>query len=289
MRIGILILCLTGTMVFGQKPKVSFLSDSVMVGTEIKLSMAYLHNSKSDIVFPDSSFDFSPFKYVSTDYFETKTVDGKSLDSVIYTLVTYQLDPVLSIRPYIKNLNSGERTYSDTASVFLMSLLHNQNIQSADFKQTVNLFKVKKDINILKYAYIIFGILLIAFFLIAFFGDWIVRKYLVWKSSKRHQQFVSEFKRKSLNPRDGKNIQGALTSWKGYLEELVNVPVSTMSTSEIGEVFEDERLKSALKMFDIAIFGGVINDQIPFAYHILLEFASRKFKQEKKRIMSVAQ
>ncbi|MCD8540057.1 MAG: hypothetical protein LRY55_10035 [Leadbetterella sp.] len=105
--------------VAAQKPRAAFFEDSVIVGKEIRMAMSYLHSGKSDIVFPDSSFDFSPFRYVSSELFETSIKDGKSLDSVIYTLVTYDLDSVLFVQPYIKNLQTGETIPADSARVHL--------------------------------------------------------------------------------------------------------------------------------------------------------------------------
>jgi hypothetical protein len=262
-----------------QKPKAVFFSDSIEIGSEIKLSMTYLHSGSSDIVFPDSSYDFSPFQYVSTEYFETQTVNGKSLDSVIYTLVTFEWERDLSIAPFVKNLNTGQRIYADTATVMLKSLV---NPFSKNPLQTKDVYTVKKEFNVPKLTYFFLSLLIIGLFIFLLFGEWIKRRYYLWKYDQHYQSFVDGFKKKSQNPREIKNIQTALTDWKIYMEWLTKTPVSTMSTSEIEELYENERLESALKMFDTAIFGNVVSDQIPFAFHILQDFALKKYRDERK-------
>jgi len=265
-----------------QKPKAVFFEDSVIIGREIRMAMSYLHPGKSDIVFPDSSFDFSPFRYVSSELFETRTSEGQSIDSVIYTLVTYQLDSVLFVQPYIKDLRSGEMIYADSARVYLKPSITAENIRRPEVKETVNVFHVRKELNLPKISYYVLGILLLGFLVFAFFGDWIRKKYHLWKFDRNHQRFLADFRKLAMAPGSIGNNERALKEWKIYLEELEKEPVSTMSTSELGKLYENERLESALKMFDSAIFGGVISDEMPFAYRILQDFAVKRYRQVRK-------
>lgn len=265
-----------------QKPKAVFFEDSVIVGREVRMGMSYLHSGKSDIVFPDSSFDFSPFRYIASELFETRTVEGKSLDSVIYTLVTYQLDSVLFVQPYIKNLQTGEMIYADSARVHLKPSITAENIRQPEVRETVNVFHVRKELNLPKISYYILGILVLGFLIFAFFGDWIRKKYHLWKFDRHHQRFLTDFRKMALAPGSIVNNERALKEWKIYLEELENEPVSTMSTSELGKLYENGRLESALKMFDSAIFGGVISDEMPSAYRILQDFAIKRYRLIRK-------
>lgn len=266
-----------------QKPKAVFLSDSIKVGKEIQLSMSYIHDSKSAVFFPDSTFDFTPFKYVKTTYFETQTTSPKtSLDSVVYTLVTYSLDSVISIVPYVVNLKNDKKIYADTARVFLKSTLSSQSLKENNPKEILGVFKVKKDINIPKISYFLLGVLLVGSFIVFFFGDWIVKRFRLWQFDKQQTKFSFDFKRKSLKPKELKNIQASLAEWKSHMEWLEEgKPISTMSTSEIIELYQDEKLGEALKMFDAAIYGGFIDTKLPSAYSILLNFSNLKYKDQR--------
>ncbi|MCD8539750.1 MAG: hypothetical protein LRY55_08260, partial [Leadbetterella sp.] len=124
--------------------------------------------------------------------------------------------------------------------------------------------------------------ILVAFLVIAFFGEWIRKKYRLWKFDRNHQRFLTDFRKMALLPRNIANNEKALKEWKAYLEELENEPVSTMSTSELGRLYENERLESALKMFDSAIFGGMISEQMPAAYRVLQDFAVKRYRQVRR-------
>ncbi|WP_367913800.1 hypothetical protein [Leadbetterella sp. DM7] len=278
----ILLFCMWSLSVAAQKPRAVFFEDSVTVGKETRMAMSYLHSSKSDIVFPDSSFDFSPFRYVSSELYETRTVEGKSLDSVIYTLVTYDLDSVLFVKPYIRNLRTGETIYADPAKVYLKFSITGENIREPRVKETVNVFRVRKEVNLPKITYYVLGFLALGFLVIAFFGDWLRKKYRLWKFDRTHQRFLSDFRKMAMSPKSLGNNERALKEWKIYLEELENEPVSTMSTSELGKLYENERLESALKMFDSAIFGGVISEDMPLAYRVLQDFSVKRYRQIRK-------
>ena len=262
-----------------QKPRAFFFEDSVTIGKEVRMGMSYTHSGKSNIVFPDSSFDFSPFRYLSSQWFETRTDAGESVDSVIYTLVTYQLDSVLYIQPYIKNLQTGDKIYTDSVSIHRKTGITPQDLLLPRVKETIDVFHVRKEINLPKLSYYVLGSLVLLFLVFAFFGDLIRRKYRVWQFDRRHKNFLTDFRKMALSPKHIETNKRAVKEWKAYLEELENEPVSTMSTSELGSLYGNERLESALKLFDSAIFGGVVSEQMPFAYHILQDFVIKRYRQ----------
>ena len=71
-----------------------FFKDSLRVGdvTGYYLTARYL--SKLNILFPDSAFNFAPFEYDHKKYFPTETEGGKSYDSVVYYLSTFEIDRI---------------------------------------------------------------------------------------------------------------------------------------------------------------------------------------------------
>src|SRR5690606_31211091 len=145
-KIAILSIC--SFVAVAQKPRAFFFEDSVVIGREVRMAMSYQHAGKSDIVFPDSSFDFSPFRYFSSQLFETRTQGGESLDSVIYTLVTYSLDSVLHLQPYIRNLQSGERIYTDSTRIHRKFSISQEDLIAPEVKNTTEVFHVRKELNL---------------------------------------------------------------------------------------------------------------------------------------------
>src|SRR5258706_2727181 len=63
-----------------------FTSDSTEIGKPVYFFLTARYPSTSTILFPDSTFAFSPFEWVSKKYSVTQTKEGISYDSVTYRL-----------------------------------------------------------------------------------------------------------------------------------------------------------------------------------------------------------
>lgn len=269
------------SQVAAQKPTAKFLQDSVEVGSEVQLSLSYLHSKTSDLVFPDSSYHFSPFVFVSSQFYETKKVNNLNQDSVVYTLVTYQVQDSFLLSPYIFDLSKQESIYADTAKIYFKSQLDSKvDLSKINPKLTQKTYSIRKEYNIFKLFYILSGLLFFLFSGYAFFRDKIAHQIMMYKYYREHRYFINEFKKSSENPKDHDSIYKTLTLWKGYLEKLTDTPVTSMSTSEISQLYQNKSLESALKIFDQAIFGKVISEKINMAFHTLRDFAIKRYRYE---------
>lgn len=269
-------------LLWSQKPKAVFLSDSVEVGSPVKLEISLSHKSSENVIFPDSNFNFSPFHFVEIEYFETETTDSISVDKAVYTLQSFSMDSILTISPYLIRVSDNEKIYADTARIWFKSLLKSKDLKSLKPKESVQVFEVEEEVNYPKIIYYTILFLLSAVIIIVYFGDWIVNKFRRLQFDLKQRRFISDFRKRQLETMDQKMVQETLRKWKNHLEWLDNQPISTMSSSEIFDYYKDERLASALKLCDTAIYGGMVSDQIPFAFHILQDFVIKRYKQERK-------
>ena len=267
---------------FAQRPKAYFNNDSLQIGKPLFFSLTYTHSSKTDLLFPDSTSNFKPFELLDIYYFPTKTLTGKSLDSVVYKLITFKVDSNYSLSLPIQNLRSKNKIYSDTAFVKLHSSLDSNDLVSPLIKKSTGYFDVPLDFNFPKFLYFLVVFLFSAVVFWAIFGKMLYRSVLVWRFNQKQQRFATAYKKLSKNPKNFKNIENGLVLWKNHLEWLLRKPYSTMTTSEINKTLENERLDEALKEFDHAIYGGMLSDHIPFAFNILFDFASETFKKQRK-------
>lgn len=267
---------------FAQKPKAYFSKDSLYVGKPVFFSLTYLHNGKTDLLFPDSSYNYKPFEFLEVEFFPTKTQNGKSLDSVVYKLITFNVDSTYSLSLPVQLLRSKKTIFSDSASIKLHSLLHANDIRNHRIKKSTGYFRVPLDFNFPKFLYYLFLLLVSLAVFWALFGKFLIRNVRIWQFGQKHQKFSTAFKKLSKSPKNFANISSGLIIWKNYLEWLLKKPYSTMTTSEISKTLKNERLEDALKEFDLAIYGGVLSDQIPFAFNILFDFASDSFKKQRK-------
>src|SRR5690606_10271820 len=85
-----------------QLPKVQlqgyFLQDSVELGQSLKYVLVSSHAPEAELVFPDTAFSFAPFELVRKDYYPTITTGAQSVDSAVYTLRTFALQPIQKLQ-----------------------------------------------------------------------------------------------------------------------------------------------------------------------------------------------
>ena len=267
---------------FAQKPKARFSSDSISIGKPIFVSLTYWSRAKTDLLFPDSTHNFKPFEIRDIKYYPTKTIGGKSLDSVVYELVTFDVDSSYSLSLPVKILRSNKSIYSDTAYVSLNSSIKKQDLINPTLKKSTGYFNVPLEFNFPKLLYILLIFLISCAVFWIFFGKILVRNVRLWKFNQKQNKFTTAFKKLGKNHNNIEKIGSGLVLWKNHLEWLLKKPYSAMTTSEITKTLDNDRLEDALKEFDQAIYGGIISNHIPFAFNVLYDFAHETFKKQRK-------
>jgi hypothetical protein len=282
-RILIALFFIPGLTIYAQKPKGVFLQDSLSVGKPINFSLSYLHHPSQDVFFPDSTYDFSPFRFVSETFITTKTHGGKSLDSVVYSLVSYEIDSIQRLRLPVYILGDGDslKLFGDADSVFFKEMVNDKDLENENLRANLRYSEVSEDIDYPKILYYLLIVLVIAGGFLFLFGNFISIQYRLWLFNRKHREFVVNFKKSTRNPRDVAGISQAVISWKKHIEWLEQKPFTSLTTQEILKQMPNERLEDALKEVDSAIYGGVISTQIPFAFHIMFDVASDIFKKQR--------
>jgi hypothetical protein len=270
-------------LTLAQNPKGIFIEDSIQIGKPVNFALIYSHNQKSDLVFPDSSYNFSPFKLVNISYFPTKTIENNSLDSVIYSLISFETDSILRLSLPISFLNSKKKLFSNRDSIKLKSSIYSNNYKTLPLKPSIYFYQVPLDFNFPKLLYYFIIILFISILIFLLFGSTILKQIKTLIYYRKNKEFVLSFKKQSKKINNTSSINNRLVIWKNHMEWLMKIPFSSMTTKEISQTLKNERLEDALKEFDTAIYGGQISDHIPFASNILLEIASETYKKEIKK------
>src|SRR5688500_16263838 len=85
-----------------------FFLDSLRVGDQTGFYLTATYPSNLNIIFPDSTFNYHPFEFNKKRYFPTQTTDGKSYDSVIYYLSTFEVDRIQQLSLPVFQLNRSE-------------------------------------------------------------------------------------------------------------------------------------------------------------------------------------
>ena len=274
-----------------QKPQGAFLKDSVIIGEEFDYALSYRHAPEKEIFFPDTTQRFGSFELVRRNFFSTKTESNVSIDSVVYTLRTFDIAQVqkLTLPVYIYADRDCTAIYSNYDSVYLKDLISADSLQK-EFQSDTKLKSLPPDIDYLQLIRVLFSILIAAGLIYFLFGDLILKRYKLFMFGQRHKEFLSTFnKLVSIKAQKGKiseeTLGKALVLWKKHLEWLENKPFTSFTTKEIIETIPDEALENALRSIDSAIYGGqAVN--IENAVEVLKNTSIDFFNQRKETLFT---
>lgn len=268
-----------------QKPVGRFLTDSVEIGRPFYFTLSYHHDPSLEVFFPDTTYNFYPFEMVRRDFFPTSTSDNISLDSAVYTLVSFEISKTqkLDLPIYLLSKRDCTAIFSLTDSVFLKEMIKT-SVDSLALKTDTKLLSVRQQINYLQIIIYFLGALGGGIVVYALFGRYIRKQYRLFLFSRKHKEFQANYKKYARATLDDVTIGNALVLWKKHLEWLEKRPYTSYTTKEIISRLPNERLEEALKEVDSAIYGGILSTQMPLAMGILLDKATELYKQRKEEL-----
>jgi len=264
-----------------------FQGDSIHIGKPINYFLTASYPRKIEVVFPDSTYDFSPFELKSKTFFNTRSDSLLSFDSVVYLLTSFEIDQVQRLALPVFVIKDGDSIIWDSNpdSVFLAELITILP-DSLDLKSNTSFSQVARQFN---YPYLITGlaifvILALGVFLI--FGKKIRKGYLLYRLNKSHQKFIAKFRQLvgELEPdMPSSGSEKILVLWKKYMERLEKKPFTKLTTKEILASQENKPLSKPLKMVDENIYGNISRGNIKDCFEDLEYFSGERynFKIEK--------
>lgn len=268
-----------------QKPIGKFQTDSIELGRQIEYTLSYHHHPSAEVFFPDTTYNFYPFEIINRKMYPTVTTNGVSVDSVIYTLVTFDISKNQKLRLPIYLLSKRDCTavYSLADSIFLKEMIKNP-VDSLQLKTDVRLLALSQQVNYPKILTYILGLLGLVLIIYAFFGRFIRKQYTLFLFGRRHKDFQTNYKKFTRSTLDDVTIGKALVLWKKHLEWLEKRPYTSYTTKEIISRLPNERLEEALREVDSAIYGGILSTQMPSSMEILLEKATELYKNRREEL-----
>jgi hypothetical protein len=265
------------------KVRAGFVSDSTKVGEVVSFYLATTYPLKNQIVFPDSTYAFTPFELTRKEYFSTKTRDSLSYDSAVYFLRTFEIDKYQSLRlpVFVINPLDCTRVYSNRDTIalsFLVTKLPEELTADLPLKATTAYQHVPKQVN-----WPMIGVISSFAFILAAIG-WVIlgpsikRNYRIKKLQRQHQQFVnaySEFLGRLQIDFSPAVTESAIVTWKKYMEEISRKPFTKLTTKETLLLEQNEKLANDLRTVDTAIYG--YNRDVVPSLHALKKYADEKF------------
>jgi hypothetical protein len=274
---------------FGQKiePKGEFLQDSMAIGEPIQYSLSVKYPADFQILMPDSLYNFEPFEYSQKQYFPTQSDSTQSFDSVVYTLASFEIDKVQSLKLPIFIIQGDDSTavYAELDSIILDEQIEVVS-DSLKMKTDAIITKLDKDFN---YPYLIAFLItlgIVVLLIIIIFGKKIRKKWRIWRLNKRHQKFRVTFEAKlsSVGDMSVEKIEKLLYSWKKHAEFISNSPYRKLTSKEINQMQKNEKLYENLKAIDRTIYSSKGRENATESFQFLLNYADVILEERIKAI-----
>ena len=290
--IGLLLTVLLANVALAQRlrPLGVFLTDSIEVGKPVFFSLSVRHNPGTEVFFPDTLYNFSPFEILSKRSFVSSTDERGTLDSAVYHLTSFDVMPVqiLKLPVYVFNKKDCTAVFTSPDSVFLTK---NNLINAAEKPELIaetGLQPLSSQFN--------FSILLGSLALIIgvagsiywVFGQDIHKQWRLIKLQRRHLEYIRSFNRLLRNARERNNIKDAekaIIVWKNYLERLEKKPFATYTTREIMDNMPDDELAEALKSMDGIVYGQGKSKNMDVYLEVLKAGATKLYRNKRKFIL----
>lgn len=268
-----------------------FFKDSLRVGDQSGFYLAAEYPTNLNILFPDSTFNFTPFEYERKKYFPTKTTKGRSYDSVIYYLSTFEIERFQALSLPVFQLNPMDCTaYLSLRDTILLTEL------VKDLPDTVTLQNLPLKVNIayedVPYTFnypvvvIIVGVLLVLSSITwVVFGKKIRRHFRLKRMQKAHHKFLETFNVQLDSIKSAFSsvtTENALSQWKKYMEQLDSRPYTKLTTKETLQMEKNESLGRNLHTIDGAIYGH--DTAVVESLESLRNFADRRFVQKLEEV-----
>lgn len=263
-------------------PEGQFLKDSLAVGEHVFYSLKYTYPRETNLVFPDSAYDFFPLDYVDKKFFPTRENDGFLTDSAVYTLTTFEIAPVLYLSVPVFVLEDGDSTryFANIDSVHFRQMIDTLP-QTPKMRSNTAYVKVSENFN-----YIYFSIAAIVFLIVSavvaiLYGKKIANWIKIKRLKKAHKKFNKKYDA-LLAGRTGaldKDITGRMLKlWKSYMERLERRPFTKLTTREITFIYNDTGLNKSLKEIDRAIYSDYVPAQHQALFGNLIDFSQSRLR-----------
>ena len=268
-----------------------FLLDSLRIGDLSGYYLAAEYPSSLNILFPDSTYNFAPFEYEKRNYFPTKTTAGKSYDSVVYYLSTFEVDRIQSLSLPVFQLNPIDCTayISKSDTILLTELVKNlpDTVSAQNLPLKVNT-AYQNVLYLFNYPILILVLtvlLVITVFVWIVFGKKIRKHFRLKRMQKAHQKFLETYTNQIENIKaafSSITTENAISQWKKYMEQLEARPYTKLTTRETVQLENNESLGRNLHAIDGAIYGH--STSVLESLENLKKFAHQRFVQKLEEV-----
>ena len=281
--LAVIWLFLSPWMTFSQEIQVrgGFVQDSIGIGEPVQYWLSASYPQQLQMVFPDSNYNFQYFELVHKKFIPTKVKGSGYFDSAVYTLRSFEIDPVqyLNMPAIFINQRDSNLIYAPLDSIYTVHMVPTLS-DTLHLKENTAYRAVAKNVNypLIWIIVIVLAIIAVTVFLI--FGKRIRKYFILKRLSKEYRAFsdkLTEAIRKMKDHKDQKEVEHALNTWKVFMEKLEKKPYTSLTSKEILGFNETRELKDVLKNIDRSIYGGVVADNLYKEFQSIEDFTQHRY------------
>ena len=261
-----------------------FLEDSLVIGQNINFWISAYYPPEMEMIFPDSNATFTPFEYASKKYFTTELRGNFAFDSTVYTLQSFEIDPIQYLQlPAIILSKEDSISFATPLDSIYLTELAPVVTDTTKLKTNLAYQAVDRQFNYPLMYYIAGGLVLIAVVLLLIFGKKIVKYLKVKKMERDYKAFSQAFSeyihRLKETPEPG-IAEKALAIWKKYQERLDKIAFASFTTKEILALEFTQELQEPLKSIDRVVYGKRTQENIYQDFQQIEDFTDDRFQKK---------
>ena len=283
---------LAGAAPAGASPPVGrFSRAAVAVGQPLDYELSYRHDPAEEVVFPDSLAEFGSFEYEGRSWLPTRTENGQSLDRTVYHLRTFSLAAVQRLQLPVLVLRGAQDTLRLLPAPAQVRLRRVAPVLAAGaalppLRPDYRLAPLTPAFN---YPYWLAGL---AAGLALLGAAWALLgrrgrgRYALYKRRKNHVYFLAQFARHAERfalSRSAPVVERTVALWKNYLSSLEANNLSSLTTKELVEYFNNDKdVRRALRATDRVVYGNLFSEdarEVDAAFQRLRAFAERQYER----------
>lgn len=264
-----------------------FTQDSAKLGERVGFVLKARYPESSQLIFPDSLYDFSPLVLLEKKTFISQTIEGQTLDSTVYYVSNFSLEPsiYLSLPVYELSRYDSITYFSNEAELKLKLTL--DSIPEQPVFQENNVYQpIETTFNWLLAGLIAGGVIILLGGFALLFAKRIKAIFQRNREKIRWIQFERKWKKLTVLLAQNPALELAdevIGLWKGYLESITDLPFQEWTSSEISEALDDKEIFKALRSIDMIIYAGK-EAKSEEATNYLLEVAKIKYQEKLNQI-----
>ncbi|MBC6368966.1 hypothetical protein [Algoriphagus sp. AK58] len=264
-----------------------FTQDSARLGERVGFVLKAKYPESTQLIFPDSTYDFSPLVFLEKKTFISNTQDGTTLDSAVYYLSNFSLDPSVYLALPVYELSRYDSiTYFTNEAELKLKLMLDSIPEQLLFQENNVYQPLERSFNWLLFGLIAGALVIILGVFLILFKDRIKAIFRKNREKIRWIQFERKWKKLSGLLAQNPNQELAdevIGLWKGYLESITRQPYQEWTSSEIAEALEDTEVFKALRTIDMIIYAGK-EGKTEDATAYLFEVAKSAYQEKLTRI-----